>query len=102
MKELRFALRMLRKTPAFTAIAVITLALGIGINTAIFSVVHAVLLRSIPYPDPERLVLLQETIGKDKPASVSYPNYLDWREQNHVFDEIASFSEEDLTITGSK
>ncbi len=102
MNDLRHALRVLRKNPAFTAIAVITLALGIGVNTALFSVVHAVLLRSIPYPDPERLVLLQETIGKDKPASVSYPNYLDWREQNHVFDEIASFSEEEFTISGAK
>ena len=102
MNELRFALRMLRKNSAFTAVAVITLALGIGVNTAIFSVVHAVLLRSIPYPEPERLVLLQETIGKDKPASVSYPNFLDWQKQNQVFDEIASFSQDEFSIAGGK
>src|SRR2546426_10814039 len=92
-QDLRFGARMLLKKPGFTLIAVITLALGIGANTAIFSVVNAVLLESLPYRAPEELVLAQhvyETTGA-KSVSVSYADFQDWRAQNHVFTDLAIF-----------
>jgi len=89
MNDLRFAFRQLTKDPAFTIIAGITLALGIGANTAIFSVVNAVLLRPLPYPDPEKLIVLRETTDAFTWVSVSYPNYLDWREAQRGFTDLA-------------
>ena len=92
MNDLRFALRQLFKKPAFTAIAVITLALGIGANTAIFSVVNAVLLRPLPYPHPEELILLRERLRGPsgfESGSVSYMNYLDWRATQRSFTDLA-------------
>ena len=91
LQDLRYALRTLRKNPSFTTVAILTLALGIGANTAIFSVVHTVLLRPLPYPDPDRLVML----GERSPArgfdqeKVSGPDFIDWRRQNHVFESMA-------------
>ena len=82
MNDLRFAIRQLFKNPGFALIAVVVLALGIGANTAIFSVVNAVLLRSLPYPHSEQLVLLRERLlgpSGFESGSVSYMNYLDWR-----------------------
>jgi len=88
MNDLRFALRQLFKNPAFTIIAGIALALGIGANTAIFSVVNAVLLRPLPYPDPERLIVIREKTNVFESGSVSYPNFLDWREGQRSFTDI--------------
>src|SRR5438105_5033760 len=91
-QDLRFALRSLRREPAFTAIAVITLALGIGANTAIFSVINAVMLTPLPYREPHRLVMLWETRpGSDRPL-VSYPNFKDWRQRQRGFEDIAVYT----------
>ena len=90
-QDLRFALRSLRRQPAFTAIAVITLALGIGANTAIFSVINSVLLAPLPYREPHRLVMLWETRpGSDRPL-VSYPNFEDWRQRQRGFGDIGVY-----------
>jgi putative ABC transport system permease protein len=100
--DLRFALRRLRKNPGFTLIALLTLALGIGANTAIFSVVNAVLLRPLPYPEPNQIVQVYQTDmrrGIDNNGA-SYPNVLDWRGQNEVFSEIAGYRESSFTMTG--
>ncbi len=88
LQDFRFASRVLAKNPAFTAIAIITLALGIGANTAIFSVVNAVLLRPLPYPEPERIVYLTE-VGAGVESSIALPDYLDWRKDAKSFQHLA-------------
>ena len=100
-QDLRFGSRMLAKQPGFTLIAVITLALGIGANTAIFSVIYAVLLRPLPYPAAERLVLLTTT-GKnvELPTYVSYPDYVDLRDRTHSFDDTTCFVDDVFNVTG--
>ncbi len=98
-QDLRHSLRVLRRAPGFSAVVVSVLALGIGANTAIFSVVNAVLLRPLPYRDADRLVLLRETL-KDRFAGVTVPNFVDWREQNQVFAEIAARERATFTLTG--
>lgn len=90
-QDLRYAGRMLVKTPGFTAIAILTLALGIGANSAIFSVVNAVLLRPLMYRDSEKLIRLYEGLPQGGTGSVSVPNLKDWREQNTVFSEITAY-----------
>jgi predicted permease len=102
LQDTRFALRMLFKNPGFTIVAVLTLALGIGANTAIFSVVYAVLLKPLPYAQPDQLFNVyqaepQEGIPVD---GWSYQNFLDLREQNHIFTEIAGTQHHQLTLTG--
>ena len=89
MSDVRYAIRQLAKNPGFTVIAVFALALGIGANTAIFSVVNAVLLRPLPYPGPDQLTILRERSLSFPSGSVSYPNYLDWRAGQHSFTDIA-------------
>jgi putative ABC transport system permease protein len=101
-QDVRFGMRMLVKNPMFTAIAVVALALGIGANSAIFSVVNTILLRPLPYHDPERLVMVWEddTKGgfpKDTPAAA---NFIDWREQNQVFEDMAAIASESFNLTG--
>jgi putative ABC transport system permease protein len=97
-KDLRYGFRMLRRRPGFTAVAVMTLALGIGANSAIFSVVNAVLLRPLPYPQPERLVSLYESLPQGGTGSVSAPNLLDWRAQSDVFKGIAAYQYGDFNL----
>lgn len=93
VKDLRCALRGLLKAPGFTAVAVITLALGIGANSTIFSVINATVLRKLPFANSERLVLVWQTYGRgaDNWNIVSAPNFWDWQRQNHVFESIALF-----------
>ena len=92
---------MLRKQPGFTAIAILTLALGIGANTSIFSVVNAVLLRPLPYPQPDRLVLIRERTNIFDSGSVSLPNYLDWRASQRGFTDLALFRRGDANLSGA-
>jgi len=102
MNDLRFALRQLLKNPGFTAVAVLTLALGIGATTVIFSVINAVILQPLPYPEADRLVRLHETLparGVNN-VPVAVPNYLDWRRQNTVFTEVAAHQWSELNLTG--
>jgi predicted permease len=90
LQDVRYALRTLRKAPGFTAVAMLTLALGIGANTAIFSIVDGVLLRPLPYRDPSRVIALNETTPKVGAVSVSYPDFLDWRAQSRSFSDMAA------------
>src|SRR5262245_21906192 len=101
-QDLRYGARMLLKHPGFTLIAILTLALGIGANTAIFSVVNAVMLRPLPYSEPERLVQVWVTNpGANRWGDwVSYPDFLDWREHNTVFDEIGACRPWPFNLTG--
>ncbi|HEY6332943.1 MAG TPA: ABC transporter permease, partial [Blastocatellia bacterium] len=92
MRDISFGARMMRRSPAFTAVAVATLALGIGATTAIFSVLQAVLLQSLPFPQPARLVLLAESLPKFSRMNVSWPDFVDWRAQTKAFDEMAAFN----------
>jgi len=99
-QDLRFAFRVLTKNRGFTAVAILTLALGIGANTAIFSVVYGVLLQPLPYQDASRLVVLNETTPKVGTVSVSYPNFLDWRQQSHSFSQMAAVHDVGFNLAG--
>lgn len=102
LRDIRFGLRMLVARPAFTAVAVLTLGLGIGANTAIFSVVNSVLLRPLPYADPDRLVYLEGADLRDgtKGGSICPPDFLDYRRENQVFERLAAFQSMSFTVTG--
>jgi putative ABC transport system permease protein len=99
-QDVRYGMRMLRKHPSFTVVAVLTLALGIGANTAIFSVVNTVLLRPLPYPQSGRLVYLSEWSRDVPEMSISMANFADWRTMNTVFDSMVAFRADDVTLTG--
>jgi putative ABC transport system permease protein len=103
LQDLRYGARMLWKTPAVTLVAIIALTLGIGANTALFSVVNAVLLRSLPYADGERLAIVWENrmSGKGNPQNViNLGNFYDWKDQNSVFTDMAAFFDRNLNLTG--
>src|ERR1700735_839574 len=101
LQDLRYGLRMLAKSPSFTAIAVLTLALGIGANTVLFSVVNGVLLNALPFPAPDGLVALFTNRIHFERASISYPNFLDWQRENHTFASMAAFRPDDFNLTGA-
>ncbi|HZR05406.1 MAG TPA: ABC transporter permease [Candidatus Udaeobacter sp.] len=98
--DFKFALRQLRKSPGFTFVAVLTLALGIGANTAIFSIVNAVLLQPLPYPDADRIMVLNESSGPGQDYSVALPDYFDWRNDNTVFEHLAATHKESRNLSG--
>jgi putative ABC transport system permease protein len=102
LQDIRYGIRMLAKNPGFTAIAVLTLALGIGANTAIFSVVNAELLRPLPFRDPSQLVRVASANARLHTVSgaVSYPDFADWRSQNHVFQDMAAYTDSSFALTG--
>ena len=100
MQDLRFGLRMLAKSPGFTAVAILTLALGIGANTALFSVVNGVLLNPLPYPQPEQLVWLAESKQNFEFGSISFPNFRDWRKDNRTFSMMGVSRGYSFSLTG--
>jgi predicted permease len=99
-QDVRYSLRVLGKNPGFAAIAILTLALGIGANTALFSVVNGVLLRPLPYPQPDGIVAISEKTANFDRSSISYPNFLDWQRANSTFSSIAAYRSDDFSITG--
>jgi len=102
LQDIRYGIRMLVKNPGFTAVAVLTLALGIGANTAIFTVVNSVLLRPLPFPEPERIFAVHQAMPeKGIPKSgASYPNFLDWSRQNQSFEHLAAMRDTNMALSG--
>jgi putative ABC transport system permease protein len=100
IQDLRYGARMLVRKPGFTLVATITLALGIGANTAIFSVVNAVLLRSLPFPEPDRLIIMTEKDREGARMGAAYPNYQDWQARAQSFEEMAAFRAQTFNLTG--
>src|SRR4029079_13382120 len=100
-QDLRYGARSLRKNPGFTMIALVTLALGIGANTAIFSVVNGVLLKPLPYPDPQKLAMIYSTTAQSKDARIPIcdADFVDWRNQNQIFESIAGFAPDHFSYT---
>jgi len=101
LQDLRYGFRMLVKNPGFTAVAVVTLALGIGANTALFSVINGVLLSPLPFPEPDQLVTLHENKPNFEGGSLSYPNFLDWQKDNHTFSAMAVGRVYAFSLTGA-
>lgn len=100
LQDVRYGLRVLLKNPGFTAIAVLTLALGIGANTALFSVVNGVLLNPLPFPEPDRLVAVYEKTADFEQSSITYPNFLDWQKDSHSFSALGAVRGEEYNMTG--
>src|SRR5437899_5392271 len=101
LKDVRFAARSLRKNPAFAATALLTLALGIGVSTAIFSVVYSVLLRPLPYPDSSRIMAVFEVTSKGRRARLADPNFVDFRDQSRSFQAIAKYGDGVASVSGA-
>jgi len=101
VQDIRYGIRMLTKNPGYTLIAVLTLALGIGANTALFSVVNCVILNPLPFPQPDQLVMLYENSPAFDKSSISYPNLKDWQQTNSTFAEIAGYRSDNFSVTGS-
>jgi hypothetical protein len=99
--DIRYGLRGLRRNPGFATVAIITLALGIGATTAIFSFVNAVLLKPLPYPDPERIVSVSEQLPGGDSNLISTLNFLDWERQNRCFQFLSAIAGDTVTLTGS-
>src|SRR4029077_17181365 len=99
IQDLRYAVRQLRRTPGFTAVAVLTLALGIGANTAIFSLVEGVVLAPLPYSQPDRLVMVWENNPRFPRVWDSYPNFQDWQRNARSFQQMAAFREQGVDLT---
>jgi len=100
LKDIRYALRTLRKSPGFTIAAILTLALGIGSNTARFSVIPAVLLRPLPFPEPDRIMQVASTTQIRKFSSESYPDFFDYRQRNRSFAYLSAYHSTSKTLTG--
>jgi predicted permease len=101
LQDVRYGLRMLLKNPGFAAVAILTLALGIGANTALFSIVNGVLLNPLPFPNPDELYAVYTKTTTFEQSSISYPNFLDWRKQNHSFAVLGAFRSDEFNMTGS-
>jgi len=99
-QDVRYGLRVFWKNPGFSAVAVLTLALGIGANSALFSVVNGVLLNPLPFPNANELVAVYSRTGTFQESSISYPNFLDWQKDNHSFAYLAAFRSDDFNLTG--
>src|SRR5213078_3809563 len=100
-QDLRYGARMLLKSPSVSIVVILALALGIGANTAIFSVINSLLLRPLPYDQADRLLFLNERSKVMDEMSISYPNFTDWRNQNHVFEKIGVYNRGSYNLTGS-
>jgi hypothetical protein len=103
LTDLRYALRMLIKSPAFTIVAILTLALGIGANSAIFSVIDTVLLRPLPFKSPNELVMVWGLVGHEQSEKdvSSYPDFADYRDQNHSLTSLAAFTRAGAALIGA-
>ena len=100
LQDLRYGLRMLAKSPGFTVVAILTLALGIGANTTIFSVVNGVLISPLAFRNADRIVSMFQALPDFPEGSISYPNFLDWRRDNRSFESMAAYRWANGTITG--
>src|SRR5579863_4015692 len=101
IQDIRFGIRTLAKAPGFTAIAILTLALGIGANSALFSVVNGVLLNPLAFPEPDRLMTLNVTSSVGDAGGATYLNFLDWEKDNKTFTNLGVFRNQEILITGS-
>src|SRR4051812_42512499 len=100
LQDLRYAQRQFKNTPAVTAIIVLTIALGIGVNAGLFSIVNGVLLSPLRYPDPDQLITLHESKANFATGSISYPNFRDWQKDNHSFSAMAIARPASFNLTG--
>lgn len=100
LNDLQYAIRRLFNSPSFSAIAILTIALGIGANTAIFSVVNGVLINPLRFPNANRIVVLYEELPGFKDGSISYPNFIDWQRKNESFSQLAAYRPTGYNLSG--